>query len=87
MNNEPCSKKTTKDNGNANRKLNDILPTSDIDKKQDDDENIDDGEKANIQEFLEHIWELYDVDKNGYVDAEEASYMLEDLSGLKTSTQ
>ena len=32
--------------------VNDILPTSDIDKKQNNDhENIDDSEKTNIQEF------------------------------------
>ena len=55
---------------NQNKKALQTTPTPDIDKKQDDG---DDGEKANIQEFLEHIWELYDVDKNGFVDAEEAS--------------
>ena len=66
---------------NQNKKALQTTPTPDIDKKQDDG---DDSEKANIQEFLEHIWELYDVDKNGFVDAEEASYMLEDLSGLKS---
>ncbi len=36
-----------------------------------------------IKSFLDHIWEIYDSDNNGYIDVNETKFMIEDLTGLK----
>ena len=37
----------------------------------------------NIKQFFEHIWDLYDSDHSGFIEANETKFMLEDLTGLK----
>ena len=37
----------------------------------------------NIKQFFEHIWDIYDSDHSGFIEANETKFMLEDLTGLK----
>merc|ERR1711871_1183108 len=39
-------------------------------------------QRRSIEAFLDHIWGIYDRDSNGHIDAEETTYMLQDLTGL-----
>ena len=40
-------------------------------------------EIANIKTFIDHIWNLYDSDNSGFIEAGETKIMLEDLTGIK----
>ena len=47
---------------------------------------IDKDQKGNISDFLQHIWDKYDADKSGGIDAEETRNMIVDITGKSVST-
>ena len=47
---------------------------------------IDKDQKDEISDFLQHIWDKYDVDKSGGIDTEETKNMIVDITGKSVST-